>query len=582
MLNRESVKRSVPRIFLFATPLILGLHIDDLLAADAGQQLNQIERIQDQKEPLRAPPTIETEKPTSRLLQEGVRATFTQFVFEGNHLFTSAQLQDYLKEYLNREITFDELKLAVDSLTIYYKEHGYLGTATLPRQDIGDGSVRIVIVEAKFGSAKVDVDPSISYRVKPEIVQRFIEANNPSGEVLNLKTLDRAALIANELPGIGIIQSLRTGTKEGETDALLKVSNSAAYLASVSTDNYGFHSTGPVRYLANGSLLSPLNIGDRLDLTYLYTTGNNYGRVAYSRPVGYSGFRLGMNASALKYEVVAGAGASLKPEGSAETIELEASYPTIRTRTLSVTSNASLEAKHFRNTSTNGVESNYLVHLFSLGNSLNHRNTLTFAGETSASIDLDLGYADYSNSPTTFSDGKAAQDVNGQFSRLRWNLNNTQFFNETISSVIKFNGQLTDSNLDSSQKFYLGGASGVRAYPSSEGGGSEGFLVNLELHKELPANLTLVGFYDYGFARQYVDNTNKITGAANATGRNGFNMKGYGASLEWRGDLGKIRPTVSLVWSRRIGNNPNPQADGTDSDGSEPGNFYWINGSINF
>ena len=80
--------------------LFLG-HAQTLLAADAGQQLNQIERIQDQKEPLRAPPTIETEKPTSRLLQEGVRATFTQFVFEGNHLFTSVQLQDYLKEYLN-------------------------------------------------------------------------------------------------------------------------------------------------------------------------------------------------------------------------------------------------------------------------------------------------------------------------------------------------------------------------------------------------------------------------------------------------------------------------------------------------
>ena len=561
--------------------LFLG-HTQSLLAADAGQQLNQIERIQDQKEPLRAPPTIETEKQTTRLLQEGVRATFTQFVFEGNHLFTSAELQEYLKEYLNREITFDELKLAVDSLTIYYKEHGYLGTATLPRQDIGDGSVRIVIVEAKFGGAQLDVDPSISYRVKPEIIQRFFEANNPSGQMLNLKTLDRAALIANELPGIAITQSLRTGSKEGETDALVRLANRAAYVASLSSDNYGFKSTGRERYLINASIFSPLGIGDRLDLTYLHTSGTEYGRAALSRPLGYSGLRMAVNASALKYEVIAGAGLSLKPEGTAETLEIEASYPTIRTRTLSVTSNASVEGKHFRNTSINGLESNYLVSLLSLGSSLNHRNTLTLAGETYASLSIDMGYADYSNSPVAFRDDKSSQGIDGQFTRLKWNVNNTQFYTDTISSVIKFNGQVSDSNLDSSQKIYLGGATGVRAYPSSEGGGSEGFLVNLELHKELPANLTLVGFYDYGFARQYVDNTNKLTGTANATGRNGFNMKGYGASLEWRGDLGKIRPTVSLVWSRRIGNNPNPQADGTDSDGSEPGNFYWINGSINF
>lgn len=561
--------------------LFLG-HTQSLLAADAGQQLNQIERIQDQKEPLRAPPTIETEKQTTRLLQEGVRATFTQFVFEGNHLFTSAELQEYLKEYLNREITFDELKLAVDSLTIYYKERGYLGTATLPKQDIGDGTVRIVIVEAKFGGAQLDVDPSISYRVKPEIIQRFFEANNPSGQMLNLKTLDRAALIANELPGIAITQSLRTGSKEGETDALVRLANRAAYVASLSSDNYGFKSTGRERYLINASIFSPLGIGDRLDLTYLHTSGTEYGRAALSRPLGYSGLRMAVNASALKYEVIAGAGLSLKPEGTAETLEIEASYPTIRTRTLSVTSNASVEGKHFRNTSINGLESNYLVSLLSLGSSLNHRNTLTLAGETYASLSIDMGYADYSNSPVAFLDDKSSQGIDGQFTRLKWNVNNTQFYTDTISSVIKFNGQVSDSNLDSSQKIYLGGATGVRAYPSSEGGGSEGFLVNLELHKELPANLTLVGFYDYGFARQYVDNTNKLTGTANATGRNGFNMKGYGASLEWRGDLGKIRPTVSLVWSRRIGNNPNPQADGTDSDGSEPGNFYWINGSINF
>lgn len=569
--------------FLISALLILGSHIEAALAADAGQQLNQIERNLDQRTPLIAPPSIIPENESVTPSKEGIQVVIKQFVFEGNTLFSSAQLEGFLKDYLNREISFEELKMAVDSLTIYYKEHGYLGVANLPKQDIGDGAVRVVITEAKFGDAKINVDPNASYRVRPEVIQNFINANNPKNQVLNLGALDRAIMITNELPGIGVTQSLIKGVQEGQVDSVLTVTNRRAYQTNISSDNYGFHSTGAVRYLANASLMSPLNIGDRFDFTYLYTAGTNYARAAYGRPVGYSGFRLGMNASALKYEVVSGAGVSYKPEGAAETLAIEASYPTIRTRTLSLTNNASLEAKHFRNISTNGVESNYLVHLFSLGNSLSHRNALTLAGETFASIDLDVGYADYSNSPTSFRDGKAAQDVDGQFTRLRWNLNNTQFFTDTISSVIKINGQLSDSNLDSSQKFYLGGASGVRAYPSGEGGGSEGLLFNLELHKELPANLTLVGFYDYGIARQYVDNINKFTGAANATtGHNAFNMKGFGASVGWRGDVGKVRSTISLVWSRRIGNNPNPQVDGTDSDGSKPGNFYWMNATFNF
>ena len=228
------------------------------------------------------------------------------------------------------------------------------------------------------------------------------------------------------------------------------------------------------------------------------------------------------------------------------------------------------------------VESNYLIDVFNFGSSLNHKNTLFLAGETAASIDFDLGYANYDDSPGTFQASKIQQDTQGRFNRLRWSINNTQFFTETISSVLKFNGQLSDSNLDSSQKFYLGGASGVRAYPTSEGSGSEGYLLSAELHKELTANFTATGFYDYGFARQYIDNTNNSTGAENATGKNSFNMKGYGTSIEWVGFIGPYRSTVSAIWSRRIRNNPNPQTDGSDSDGSHPGNFYWFKAAMSF
>ena len=190
---------------------------------------------------------------------------------------------------------------------------------------------------------------------------------------------------------------------------------------------------------------------------------------------------------------------------------------------------------------------------------------------------MDLGYANYDNSPSGFKSNMITQDIQGRFNRLRWNINNTQFFTETISSVIKFSGQLSDSNLDSSQKFYLGGASGVRAYPTSEGSGSEGYLFSAALHKELSASLTATGFYDYGFARQYVDD-----GHLYATGRNSFNLKGYGTSVEWTGFIGSYRSTFSAIWSRRIGNNPNPQADGTDSDGTKHSNFYWLKASIVF
>lgn len=552
------------------------------LAIDAGDQLNQIERNQKKKESLKAPPRIEEEKEKPKPKSQGTTFKVTNFSFEGNKLVSSNELQAFLKEYLNREITLDELKLAVDSLSVLYKDKGYLATASLPKQDVTDGNVKIIIVEAKFGGAQLKLDPNIKYRIHPEIIQKFIEYSNQKGEALNLNALDRAVIIADELPGAAVTQSLQPGTKDGETDSLLNIDNEPAYLAMISLDNYGSHSTGPVRYQANASFLSPLGLGDRIDLGLLHSNGTDYGRLSFNRPIGYSGLRMGINASALKYDVIAGAALSLNPEGTAETIQIEGSYPFYRSRVFDLSLASSLERKHFRNKSQEAVESNYLVDIFNIGSSLNHKNTLFLAGETAASIDLDIGFADYGESPSSFRTSKIQQDTQGRFNRLRWSINNTQFFTETISSVLKFNGQLSDSNLDSSQKFYLGGASGVRAYPTSEGSGSEGYLFSAELHKELTASFTATGFFDYGFARQYIDNTNNSTGAVNATGKNSFNMKGYGTSIEWTGFVGPYRSTFSAIWSRRIRNNPNPQADGTDSDGSHPGNFYWFKASMSF
>jgi len=551
-------------------------------AVDAGDQLYQIERNQKKKEPLKTPPRIEEEKETPKPKSQGATFKVVSFSFEGNKLLSSNELQAFLKEYLNREITLEELKLAVDSLSVVYKDKGYLATASLPKQDITEGNVKIIIIEAKFGGAQLQPDPNKTYRIHPEIIQKFIEYSNKKGEVLNLNALNRAVLIADELPGASVTQSLQSGTRDGETDSLLNINNEPNYVAMLSADNYGSRATGTLRYQANASFLSPLGVGDRIDLGLLHSKGTDYARLSFNRPIGYSGLRMGINASALKYDVIAGAALSLNPEGTAETAQIEASYPVYRSRAFDLSISSFLERKHFRNKAQEAVESNYFIDLFNVGSSLNHKNTLFVAGETSASIDLDLGYANYDDSPLAFQTSKIEQGTKGRFNRLRWNINNTQFFTETISSVLKFSGQLSDSNLDSSQKFYLGGASGVRAYPTSEGSGSEGYLLSAALHKELSANLTAIGFYDYGFARQYIDNTNNSTGLENATGKNSFNMKGYGTSIEWTGFVGSYRSTLSAIWSRRIGNNPNPQADGTDSDGTKHSNFYWLKASIVF
>jgi hemolysin activation/secretion protein len=66
-------------------------------------------------------------------------------------------------------------------------------------------------------------------------------------------------------------------------------------------------------------------------------------------------------------------------------------------------------------------------------------------------------------------------------------------------------GQRAGKNLDSSEKFSLGGAQGVRAYPSGEAAGDEGELATLELRYAVPqwlgAGPTLLLFTDQGRSR---------------------------------------------------------------------------------
>jgi hemolysin activation/secretion protein len=60
------------------------------------------------------------------------------------------------------------------------------------------------------------------------------------------------------------------------------------------------------------------------------------------------------------------------------------------------------------------------------------------------------------------------------------------------------NGQQASKNLDSPEKFSLGGPSGVRASPLAEAGGDEGYKVTLELRHSFTPALQGTLFYDWG------------------------------------------------------------------------------------
>ena len=544
---------------------------------DAGDALRQIERTQE-IERLKIPKLIE-KKEDKPLLKEGEKVKVTSFVFTGNKIITTEDLKSFVKKYIGTELTFDEINQAVVSISILYEQKGYLAQATLPEQNITNGIIQVNILEAHFGGTTY---LPMGNGEKPYVREsRVMDIVYPSSKVngpLDLKRLERGILLANDLPGIGVGANLKPGQEVGHTDVEVQIENRARFSTSILADNYGSRSTGYERVLVSANLFNPLRLGDDLNATILKTAGTEYMRLDYSMPVGNNGLRIGSNATYLEYKVITIEYKSLEPVGHSAGFGLEASYPIYRSRDKNLNLDFDYDTKVFQNNTNTEVTSDYYTRIFSTSLSGDFVDQWLLDGATNnAKFIFDHGKNDLKTSQN-FATDISNSHTHGIFNRAQFSFRRDQFLKNDYTLVIKGSGQWTDHNLDSSQKFYLGGPTGVRAYPASEGSGSEGYLLNLELKKDLPFNLTGSIFYDEGYVRQNVDNLDATGAVINSL--NSYKLKGYGLEFSWRGPL---KTNVFFTYAKRDGTNPNRVQDsGKDQDGTLYKDVFWLRAVASF
>ncbi len=545
---------------------------------DAGALQQQIDRERMKALPPRGVIERPAEPPAMRP-PGGATVTVTAFRFAGNTLLRSDQLSPAVEGYLNRPLDFSELQKAAAAVANAYREAGWIVRAYLPRQDITSGTVTIQIVEAVFGGMRLE-GPKPS-RESFYHVMDMVEAQQKVGEPLNADALDRALLIASDLPGVTVAGSLGEGKHPGETDLVLKFTDKPLITGDAALDKTGSRSTGPARFSGNLSINSPFGAGEILATNFIHTQkddqlasdGSDYIRIGLTHPIGLDGFRVGVNASYLKYNLIAPEYAALDAYGTSATIGLEATYPLIRSRMKNLYLNANIDHKSFDNRSLDTITSRYISDTLTLGLSGNLFDSFGGGGANSASLSIVDGLLNLDGSPTRSSDAATTRTA-GNFTKLRFALSRQQVITEDLSFYAAYSGQWAAKNLDSSEKFYIGGANGVRAYPTNEGGGSDGHLLNLELRQRLPYGLTVIGFFDYG--RVLVNHDNHFTGAS---APNGIDLKGGGLSAVWQSDIG---PTLKATWAHRIGGNPNPTAAGYDQDGTLIVDRFWLSASMAF
>jgi hemolysin activation/secretion protein len=228
----------------------------------------------------------------------------------------------------------------------------------------------------------------------------------------------------------------------------------------------------------------------------------------------------------------------------------------------------------FGNRAGEVTTSEYTVDVVALALTATHLDSWGGGGYTTLSLTPSVGNVDYGRVPSFERIVKATTESNGQYSKLRYGLSRQQNLPADFSLYGNLRGQVASKNLDSSERFYLGGPYGVRAYPNNEGGGSQGALMSVELRYNMMSELQLAAFYDVGTVQ-----VNKFNDNVAAADPNQGTLQGAGLSLSWSGPYNVI---FNATWATRIGSNPFANNAGLNQDGSSTKNRFWLNASLGF
>ena len=514
------------------------------------------------------PPVTATSKPATFTPPAGTEFVFKAFKFEGNKVYSSQRLEELLKKAIPNIQDLADLQKAADTVAQLYQKEGVLARVDLLPQDLTEGEVLITITEGKFAGAKLETPNST--KLPSDYLVKLVETAQPKGEAVRMKQLDLATLLLGEVPGVQANMRLRSGEKEGETEALLQIAEGKIWDGQVSWDNAGPVSTGFNRMGTQLNRYGALGRADISSLQYMRSDGTDYLRLAYSEPLGYWGSRWGANVSVSRYKVVTDDYMTLNPHGPANSLGVDMTLPLLRSRTSNASMQFALDRKFFRNSTNAGVVSDYFMDTVTTSLQGNRNDAWWGGGETSVGAQVTRGLVDLSGSPNELNDARSSMTA-GRFTKLRLNLNRQQTLDATTKLMVSYQMQMASKNLDGSEKFSLGGMQAIRAYPSSEANGNATQLLTLEYQKTLQLKqypFKLSSFLDTGHVTKLKFNT--------GSGINTYNLQGaglwVGSSLPNRWGQAQWR----MTWAHRIGNNPAAQANGLDLDGTLHNDRFWL------
>ena len=570
------VKKVIPYILI--SFIILG-HSAMAAAPKSGDILQQQENLnQKNKLPQKIPKSLLEEKVIEKpKTSSDLKIFINKFNFEGQfNLVTKEELEALTKEYTNKELSFDEIQSVINIINnFFYKKGLLISRAILPKQEVKDGVILVIINEGKLDSKKPYKIKADNLRLREAYIEDYL--NHALGKKVTQQTLERAILNLRDNPGLSVMASLEPGDEAGTSRVVIDVTEGEYFTSSSSIDNYGSRYTGENRATLLGSINNLSGFGDQLLVSATKSNESfKQKRVDYNFPIGASGLKGETFLSELDFRIGKEL-ESTKTLGDAKNYGFNINYPIYRTvpRTFSISTG--YEKKELYNEVNRAATSDKEIENLKLNFTLENIDSFYGGGYTQIKPGIVFGDLDLSKVSSSLSSDNTGARTNGSFTKSTLQIVRIQRLTDKITLNFNGNIQKSNKNLDSSEKLILGGPSGVRAYPSGEGSGDEGYKYNLDLKRSLGnyglfQNMTGSIFYDYGEIDQYHDTTNL------SVNQNNYSISGYGIGFESNIDE---RFSFKASYAKTLGGNPG-EVSSKDSDGKADNSRFLFNISMKF
>lgn len=523
MRDVASDARSIERARRLVLALALGAALG-VVAKPASAQLgagqiappsSPIERALPAPQPRALPPLQLAPAPLLPEEQSRQMVTVRKVDLEGASVYPQAELAILYSGIVDRSVPLGDVAAAVQNIQSKYRGDGWFLTVVRATfEPMADGvALHIHVVEGFISSVKIDGD------IGPAgvLVYRFLEkltATRPT----NIRDVERALLLAQDVPGISARAVLRPGTGEPGAVELVAQVGRKPFDGFAQYDNRASPFAGPNELLIGAHANSFTSFGERTELVIYDTPFDDrqvFGQGSVEGFIGSSGLKL---KGYLGYgpSNPSGALAAVGFKGRLLLAGISSSYPIIRTRPLSlyITGSFDLSEGEIDAIGAGGVEtrqSNSHLRILRLGPNLVFQDDtggLGLTGANSVSATLHKGIeglgSGRNNSPLTPRVG-----MHNDFAKLTSEFTRVQdlFQVEDYQFALKesVGGQYTDEILPPTEKFFLGGTRFGRGFFSGEVTGDRAFANSTELQVntaiEVPWHIGLQPylFYDVGF-----------------------------------------------------------------------------------